>query len=64
MSTTEAATIWVPSSGEGEFTSGSVNNIVDASGNQLADSSSNLIADSGGIFTPVPATTWTENDGS
>jgi len=64
MADTTPQTVWTPKGGEGEFTSGSVNNIVDASGNQLADSTSNLIADSGNIFTPTAASVWSSNDGS
>lgn len=64
MATTEAATIWSPTSGEGEFTSGSSLDIVDSTGNLLVDSSTNNVADSGNIFNPVSATVWATNDGS
>lgn len=64
MSTTEAATIWYPNSGEGEFNGSSPFDIADSTGNLLVDSTANNVTDDSSIYTPVAATTWAENDGS
>lgn len=60
----EPATVWLPKSGQGEFTQGSSLNLIDSSGVSLIDSSANTLIDSGSIFNPVVPTIWTENDAS
>lgn len=59
-----AATVWSPKSAQGEFTSGSSNDIVDASGDFLVDASSNDLIDSGNMLNGIPVTTWITSDGS
>lgn len=59
------ATVWKPTSGNGEYSSSSADNIVDPT-----DSSINLV-DPSGVFivspditlTPVAGTVWTDNQG-
>lgn len=64
MSTNVPVTVWNPPYYGGEYTPGTVSDIVDASGVFLVDpqSSSTLIVDTGVDFTPVPATTWISDD--
>lgn len=64
MSTTEAATIWYPTSGEGEFNGQSPLDIADKTGLLLIDSSSNNVTDDSTIYTAVTTDVWTSNDGS
>lgn len=64
MPTTVPSTTWAPRTGDGEYSLVVADNIVDASGNRLVDASGVFVVDSDSDFTPVPTTTWSENDGS
>lgn len=55
-------TVWTPPTGEGEYTLGTAATLVDAASNSLADAAGNTLVDNGSTFTPVPITTWSEND--
>lgn len=59
----EQVTVWQPTTGNGEFTLGGVFNIADPSGNLLVDPSGTQIVDTGVIFSQIPDTIWTENNG-
>lgn len=58
------ATNWNPPDGNGQFTTGTAQSIVDPSNVSLVDPSAVQIVDSGVTFTQVPQTTWTISDGS
>lgn len=57
-------TIWRPSSGNGEMSDVGTNFIVDPSGNFLIDPPMNKIVDTGILFTQIPVTIWTEDNGA
>lgn len=59
----EQVTVWQPTTGNGEFTLGGVFSIADPSGNLLVDPSGTQIVDTGVIFSQIPDTIWTENNG-
>lgn len=56
------ATVWIPLSGNGEFTSIGAEDIVDQSGVQLVDPSGINIVSPLSTFTQLAATTWVVND--
>lgn len=61
MSTPPPATPWAGGQDQ-EYTTGSPHTLADAAGLQLADAAGATLVDSGVIETPVPETTWTEDD--
>lgn len=62
MSVDVPVTTWQPTSGNGEYSSSTANNIVDTSDDHLIDPSGVFIVDTGVTYNPVPATLWTEDD--
>lgn len=64
MADTTPLTVWLPKSGQGEYTSQAQFDIADSSGNLLVDSSTNNVTDGTTIFTPVTTDIWSTNNGS
>ncbi len=63
--TQEANTIWSPRGNqEGEYTIGSVNDIVDPLNNYLVDPSGNQIIDTGVVFNIIDNTVWANSPGA
>lgn len=62
MSTNEPVTIYRPQA-EGEMSTPGVADIIDTTGKFLVDPSGNQIVDTGTLFTAIPSTVYTENDG-
>lgn len=56
------ATIWKPSSGNGEYGLGTNDDIIDPSNNFLVDPSGNQVVSTDSTFTQVPRTEWTEDN--
>lgn len=63
--TNEANTVWKPTiPSEGEYTSGTTNNIVDPQSVNLVDPSAIQVVDTGVTFTKIPSTVWTNSPGN
>lgn len=60
----EPQTTWLPAIGNGEYNNTGIETIADASGKTLADAASNLLVDSGVTFSQIPATVWTDSEGT
>ena len=63
MATNVPITIWQPTNGNGEMSSQTALNITSISGNNLITISGNTLVTGTGVFTPIPVTIWSENDG-
>jgi len=55
------ATTWVGSM-EQEYSTGTANDIADSSGVLLVDASAVFVVDNGVAISPLPATTWIQQD--
>lgn len=62
MSTNVPVTVWQPTDGNSEFSTGSAVSIVDTAAVQLVDTAGISIVDTGVTKTLIPATVWAEND--
>lgn len=62
MSVNVATTVWSPSDGNGEYVQGASQALVDSTSVALVDASGVALVDDGTTITPVPQTTWQEDD--
>lgn len=58
----EPTTIWSPTSGNGEYISTGVLDLVDTTGLFIVDTAGNEIVDTGISFYPIPETIWIEDN--
>lgn len=56
--------VWAPTSGIGEYSLGSTSALVDTAGIAVVDTAGVAIIDTVVVFTDIPKSTWSRDDGS